>query len=319
MRAKQAAVLCGVAAVVVAGTALMGLAMVPSAAGRGSGPTASLEPNVIMPCCGGGGGGGIYLVYFNETGLPAGTLWSVAINNTVDNFWTSGTSASMMDNSSWTNGTWAFTVVSYGYLANPTTGSITVNGKNVYKQVSFTQETVSYDVYFNETGLPKGSAWYCSLYETPTGKLWATAESTTATCTINADNGPYTWSVTPPQYYKASPSSGSVTVKSAPVSASSGKIAFSELICPLLQFNETGLSGQTWYVNVSNSSWYLNLSTTGGNLQFDPQTGAVLYPMTYHYVVTAPSGMNANPQVGNLNLVGGKSTYQKITFKQNEG
>jgi hypothetical protein len=266
-------------------------------------------------CCGGGGGGGggddNYLVYFNETGLPSGTYWSNSIYNGVNWFTSTGDTASVMSNSSWSTGTWEFKIpLVPGYSASPASGNFTVNDRNVYVQISFSR--IYYDVYFNETGLPSGTAWNCTLTLSG-GGVYETVDSDTTQCVISAPNGGYTWSVGPPAYYSASPSSGSVTVNGHAVAVSSSKIDFTSSIGSI-DFTETGMSATTWWVNLSNNASYdLNLSTSGSAIDFDEASGAILYPGVYHYLV-GPSADYPNPQSGYLTVTAGKVVTQKVTF-----
>ena len=74
-----------------------------------------------------------YLVFFNESGLPSGTSWSITLNGT------SESSTSSTITFSLPNGTYSYTVSSVsGYSVSSSSGSISVNGASVSKTVSFT-------------------------------------------------------------------------------------------------------------------------------------------------------------------------------------
>jgi YVTN family beta-propeller protein len=90
------------------------------------------------PCFGGSGCLGRYSVEFTETGLPSGTTWSFMINGST----ISGSTASLTF--SLQNGTYPFTVGEVaGYSVNPQSGSVTVNGSGVVREITFTPITTS--------------------------------------------------------------------------------------------------------------------------------------------------------------------------------
>ncbi|MGC9124284.1 MAG: hypothetical protein ACP5IB_09520, partial [Thermoplasmata archaeon] len=73
-----------------------------------------------------------------------------------------------------------------GYTANPSSGTITVNGGNVNQGITFTQNgTKLYMVTFTESGLPSGTTWYVNLSN---GQSFS---STTNTITFQEPNGTY--------------------------------------------------------------------------------------------------------------------------------
>jgi hypothetical protein len=309
---RRAALILGTAVGLVVGAMLLASVGANSQAAKAAGP-GSVAPAYIC-CPGGGGGGGGYLVTFNETGLPANTFWSNSIYTGSSWFKTTGDTASVTSNSSWTNGTWQYKIGKVdGYASTPSSGTVTVNGENAYVQVQFAR--ASYDVYFNETGLPSGSDWWCTLSYASNGTVYMHTESDATSCVISAYNGAYTWTVTPPQYYYAGPHAGSVTVNGNPVTGA--KITFGTRL-GIMKFTQTGLTtGTTWWVTLSNATWSLNLSAVAGTpLEFDSSDGALLHNGTYHYVVAAPAGYTASPESSNPTITAEKTTSAEITFKK---
>ncbi|MGC8618514.1 MAG: PEGA domain-containing protein [Thermoplasmata archaeon] len=76
----------------------------------------------------------IYEIAFIENGLPAGSLWGLTLNGTTK----SSTSSSILFEL--VNGTYAFSVLSIsGYSASPSSGNITVNGRNLTQIIVFSQ------------------------------------------------------------------------------------------------------------------------------------------------------------------------------------
>ncbi|MCL4307772.1 MAG: thermopsin family protease [Candidatus Thermoplasmatota archaeon] len=152
-----------------------------------------------------------YAVTFREANLPSGTSWSVTVSRT------HGPSSSTTASSTGTtlvvyepNGTYGYTVLSSdpAWTAESPRGSVTVKGAPVTVSVTFV-ETV-YSVTFTETGLPSGSSWAVAI---------GSAEEYSAGGSIGFDepNGTYSFSVFGPSGYRASPSSGTVTVSGSSV------------------------------------------------------------------------------------------------------
>jgi DNA-binding beta-propeller fold protein YncE len=81
---------------------------------------------------------GKYLVVFTASGLPSGTMWSLTINGSI----VSGTTSVLTTRLQ--NGTYPFSVGQVtGYSVNPRTGSVTVSGSGLNKNITFTSITSS--------------------------------------------------------------------------------------------------------------------------------------------------------------------------------
>lgn len=185
-----------------------------------------------------------YSVNFTETGLPMDASWNVTLNGTTTCYATGPENCT--SDATWTNGTLPFVVAAFGYTPSPESGSVTVSGANVSTPISFTSLTL-YSVEFTESGLASGTDWSVDLngtlgFGTAPGNIVLTG----------FPNGIYPFDdVTTNGYYSASPSSGSVTVASAPGSQA---IVFTALSTYTVTFSESGLASSTgWEV-------YLNLS-----------------------------------------------------------
>jgi hypothetical protein len=144
----------------------------------------------------------VYAVTFNESGLPAGSLWGLQI---LDGPYLSSAGGQL--NWSAVNGTYNYTVLAEpaGWTAGPfTQGQISVNGSAASLSIHFTQ--VEYAVTFSMSGLPAIASWGVSLDG-------ATANFTTAsTLSFSLPNGTYTYTVSVPAGWSASPTSGSFSV-----------------------------------------------------------------------------------------------------------
>ena len=162
----------------------------------GSGVTVSLTFTAVPP--------NSYAVTYREANLPSGTSWSVTVRGTTTR--STGTTLVVYE----PNGTYGYTVLSSdpAWTAESPRGSVTVKGAPVTVSVTFV-ETV-YSVTFTETGLPSGSSWAVAI-----GNV---AEYTTgSTIAYSEPNGAYSYAVFGPSGYRASPSSGTVTVSGGSV------------------------------------------------------------------------------------------------------
>ncbi|MGC8516068.1 MAG: hypothetical protein ACP5OC_08055 [Thermoplasmata archaeon] len=75
-----------------------------------------------------------FKVLFTETGLPTGTLWRLSFNDTTCNVSSASVSFVMP------NGTYHYCIsTSSNYTSSCSTGLVTVNGSNLYKNIAFTR------------------------------------------------------------------------------------------------------------------------------------------------------------------------------------
>ena len=166
----------------------------------------------------------LYAVTFNEVGLVSGAQWAVTVSPSASDTVTSGTSASsgvtLYSTSSsiilaLPNGQYDFSVVPVdGYSSSPSSGTFTVQNANLSEQITFSPvstPTQYYTVTFEESGLPSGSSWSVTF-------SGITKYSTTDEVAFSEVVGTYSYSISPPSGYYASPSSGSITVEGPGVS-----------------------------------------------------------------------------------------------------
>lgn len=230
-----------------------------------------------------------FTVTFTETGLPAGTSWSVTLGGTTN------TSTGSMIGFYVTNGTYSFSVAAVtGYTATPASGQVTVNGAAVGRTIAFAPVAPpTHTVTFTETGLAAGTSWSVTLGGT-------THTSTTTTITFSEPDGTYAFTVAAVAGYSANPSSGSVTVTGADVSR---LIAFSAATFTVT-FTETGLpSGTSWSVTLGGAT----KSSTTTSIAFTELNG------TYSFTVAGVTGYTASPSSGSV-TVDGQAAAQVITF-----
>ena len=170
-----------------------------------------------------------YAVAFSESGLSKGTAWSVLVGGLTLTGNTSGLSTHL------SNGTYTFAVGALtGFSVSPPSGTVTVNGATASQAVQFVSTAVpTFGVSFTETGLPTGSDWTLDV----AGSSNAVASASYSTSLVN---GSYSYSVTAPSGYVASPAGGHFTVSGSSVAVS---IVFSKAPSTAAQ----GLSGATEY------------------------------------------------------------------------
>jgi len=143
---------------------------------------------------------GTYLVQFEESGLPAGTIWSVALNRSPE-IRTSSTSISF----SLTNGSYSYTLDSVrGFTAAGSTGSFWVIGLAENISVRYLRIVVTYTLHIAETGLPVGTPWSVSLGP-------STRNLSTPSTDWMMPNGTYPFAVNS-SGFDATPTYGSITI-----------------------------------------------------------------------------------------------------------
>ncbi|MGC2289458.1 MAG: hypothetical protein WA688_06335 [Thermoplasmata archaeon] len=152
-------------------------------------------------------------VYFNESGLPHGTTWSVDLSGS--NMSSNGTVITFYE----VPGTYPFTVAPVaGYSADPSAGNVTVNDCMGTVSVTFTpvRAPSNYTISFDETGLLAGTLWWAHL----DGMNSSTSSSTIRFSVANGTYGftiPDRLSGTAGVQFVSNVSNGTVTVKGANV------------------------------------------------------------------------------------------------------
>ncbi len=144
-------------------------------------------------------------VEFQETGLPAGSLWSV----TLDGFTLSSTTSSISFQKE--NGTWNYSIAGPVNYSTPASSAVTVDGTDTTQAVTFVY--IKYQLTFEETGLPAGSYWILNL----DGIEY---NLTASTMSIDEFNGSYSYTIISPDDYVSTPSMGTATVSGDAVTVS---------------------------------------------------------------------------------------------------
>jgi hypothetical protein len=154
--------------------------------------------------------GKTYEVGFTESGLRAGTTWSVIVSGTGGGVSLSGNTTTLWTNL--TNGTWNYVPRPVTGYATPATGNFTIAGAPQTVTIAYAGVVYhSYAVTFTETGLASGASW------TITVNGWKNSSSS-PTITVYLGNGTYSWGIfSLPSGYSASPTAGTIAVTGASV------------------------------------------------------------------------------------------------------
>jgi Fibronectin type III domain len=145
-------------------------------------------------------------LYFNETGLPAGTNWSVTVNGTAAA--SLGPSIELLlPNGSYTFAVAPIDVIIVEFVAAPASGTVTVHGGPAARTVAF---TTYYSVAFVESGLPDGTNWTVTLQG-------VAQSSTLPVLGFFEPNGSYPFDVPEAAGLTSTPASGRLTVAGAPL------------------------------------------------------------------------------------------------------
>jgi hypothetical protein len=205
--------------------------------------------------------GPTYNVTFNETGLPAGTNWTVSV------FWHGGwMHFPLRGHHETSNGpTLVFSLPNgtYRYLVHPVAGFLVEGGGHGLVRVAgaspptvnvtFARLT-TYAVTFSESGLASGTNW--TVRVVPAEVAWhheggrGTVTGNGASLTLSLPNGTYAFCVLPvPGYEVTANGSGTFSVSGA--SPPAVQVTFVRLTTYTVTFQETGLpSGTNWSVAV---------------------------------------------------------------------
>lgn len=204
-----------------------------------------------------------YTVYFNETGLPAGTQWYVNLSTGSSLSGTGSTHSLGMP-----NGTYYYTISSANRNYGAPGGSIFITAANLDVGVAFS--STKYAVTFNATGLPSGSLWWANV----TGH--AAASTTSGKITFSLVDGSYSYNLSSEnKTYAPSTVSGTFSVDNRNLELN---VSFQE-VTYFITFALLGLPyGDLAFVNLSNgisvNSTTLTMGTTlpNGTYSYTAQT-----------------------------------------------
>ncbi|MGA8535808.1 MAG: hypothetical protein WB789_00245 [Thermoplasmata archaeon] len=224
-----------------------------------------------------------FALTFQESGLPASTLWNVSVGGTSHQ----STSSSVVFSEP--NGTVAYSIGHVaGYHPAPSSGSLVVSGQPSIVNVTFATNAVQlYNVTFSAQGLPSGATFGVTLNGSAMSSLGGPL-------VFEEPNGSFPFSVSSVTGYRATPTSGAIVVHGTPADQT---ITFTENATPTytVDFEESGLApGTRWSVTFNGS---LNASTTS-EIGFKVSSG------TYTYNVTPIPTYSASPSHGSVPVTG---------------
>ncbi|MGI0139805.1 MAG: hypothetical protein ACREBT_01435 [Thermoplasmata archaeon] len=227
----------------------------------------------------------IYTVKFTESGLPAGTYWSVVFNGTMN--------VAVAPNSigfSSPNGTYPFSVLyEAGWRPSQSSGPVRVQGSDVSVPITWTQ--MLYAVTFSETGLPS-TTWSVSLE----GNLRSAVAPDSIV--FEVPNGSYQFTIPTVAGYVEEPTSGQFSVVGSSIVEA---IAFNALAPGhyTVTFLSAGLvTGTVWSATLNGTS----KTSSGSTIVFVEPDG------NYHYTIGTLAGWTAQPNNGGLTVVGSNLT-----------
>lgn len=281
----------------IGGTSVLTFLLVLSLSSLGQ--SAGALPTAVHPAL-----SATYEVTFVESGLPAGTNWSVHL--AFDGCGCQGVHGTFHSDTaslsiSVTNGTYRYTVLAVsGFYVNSTArGTFTISGSNGPTISIVFHPLVLYGVEFSESGLPSGTNWTVSVAGNARGQE-AKAEHVTQTThgssmNFTLPNGTYRYSVARVAgSFFSGPSHGTFTV----AGASPGTVTVGFVTPPTYQvtFTETGLApGTNWTVRLAGFGGVpireVRSSTTDA-ISFGLPTG------TYRYEVAEVLGYALNGSAG---------------------
>jgi YVTN family beta-propeller protein len=245
-------------------------------------------------------------VTFSETGLPANTPWAVSL----DGIPQTGMGSAIVFTK--TPGQYPFSIGTVsGLSASPSSGTVTVNGTDVTRPVTFA--TPTYAAEFSESGLPARTSWSISV-------AGVTHSSQTRTINFTEPIGSnYRFSVGAVAGFHSTPPSGMFNVSGSIVFVS---IVFSAFPTPRfpLWFNGSGLAaGENWSVIILGTGAFAGSASNysrGDSVVFQ-----VSAAFTGSFTVTPPGLYNVSPSSGTVSTApaGAPTTVELIFTAQHVG
>jgi hypothetical protein len=152
----------------------------------------------------------VYLVTFTASGLPAGTVWSLGFNGTV-NMTSKTTMTYMMPNGSYIYSVGPAVADGTTYTTSPQSAALHITGASKSRTLDFvpvSAVSALWTITFTESGLASGDAWSVNLNGTA---LFTSGN----TLVFPVSNGSFVFGVPTSGSYTPNPSFGSLTVKGA--------------------------------------------------------------------------------------------------------
>jgi len=241
---------------------------------------------------------------FTESNLTAGTSWSVTLGGQ-----TLTSTTATITFTALVNGSYPYTVSAVaGFLANPSSGTVTVAGADVPVAIGFSPITgPQYTLSFTETGLRANTAWSVDVTSATSGGQVLNGNTTTLSTILGA--GMYGYTPGAVVGYTL-PAAGTVNLTAnETVNVSYAGQSFSKFP---VSFTETGLpSTGTWSVAINGTT----IAPGSGTLTVSLANGSYSWG-----VATLPTGYAASPSGGVVSVAGApRSVAVTITATGNGG
>ncbi len=240
----------------------------------------------------------VYLLTFNETGLPAGNTWDVTLINTtqsVDLYSAMTTPTGITFTVA--NGSYNYTPSQYGlYHAVPTNGTVTVAGSAVTVNVVWEPPPL-YNVTFIEQNLTAGTVWGGGV-----DTNWVDSYNTTTAISFSLELPNATFGVDG-VYPRTVVGYSTATYVPFGVSGGPTTVYVNYSLNYAVIFNSTGLpSGTSWSGYLVSSAGSVYGYTDNNTIYWSEANGS------YTFVVDAPWAYVANPASGSLAVAGAAVT-----------
>jgi hypothetical protein len=237
-----------------------------------------------------------YSVHFVESGLPAGTNWTLSFAGAPT--WVVTTAGPAELSFTVPNGTYGVStpaVPGYTETAIEPGSQLTVYGINVTEPVQYSP--VVYSVIWEESGLPAGTSWGVTV----NGTFYGTNTSLVG---WDEPNGTYAYVLSglPGWHQHSLPYRGTVTVSSRPVLEETVWFPVRYAVT----FAESGIpNGTAWSVVFDGQ----NVSSTRSTISFELPNGTY----TYQDFPTLPTSLRGTPSSGSV-TVSGSAGFVNLTF-----
>lgn len=228
-----------------------------------------------------------YSVSFVESGLPRGANWSVTVSGATRSSTTNAVVFSLP------NGSYAFSVAGQdGFVAEPSSGTVVVNGSAVTQSINWTK--FAYSLVFGESGLPAGTNWSITL-------SGVTQTTNLTEIVFSEANNSYHYSLGKVAGYWAPSQNRSGTVT---INGSSQTLSFQfQPFVYSVTFREYGLpTNATWALSIDGGSF----STTNSSLVVSLPNGS--YPYTVAPQIISGTTWAPTFTSGVVNVTGGRNS-----------
>ncbi len=231
--------------------------------------------------------------YFNETGLPNPTNWSVAVGGAAPTYsdFTDSIEVQLLQ------------LTPYNFSVQPVPGFVTgdwngtVTPTTTFHVLNLTWRPYLLNVTFQESGLPTGVSWGVVL--NGTSKSGSSSQFRFSEPNSSAAWPQLDYTVVSVAGYQSNVTTGSVTVNGRGVQVLIGFTA----ILYAVQWTETGLPpGTNWSIAVASQV----LSGAGDSLSVSLANG------TYAYRVGLVAGFQPSPLEGNVSVAGGATAVSIV-------